>query len=33
MIKGYFVPAGYMGLVNGQYRLFASESDYLDFLK
>lgn len=32
MIKGYFVPAGYMGYVNGQYRLFASESDYLDFL-
>lgn len=33
MIKGYFTPAGYMGWVNGQYKLFASETDYLDYLK
>lgn len=32
-MKGYFVPDGYMGYVNGRYILFASESDYYDFVK
>ena len=29
-MKGYFSTDGYYGLVNGSYRLFASESDYFD---
>lgn len=32
MIKGYIVPEGYMGLVKGKYRLFASENDYLEYV-
>lgn len=32
-MKGYPVPAGYMGLVDGQWILFATESDYYDYLK
>lgn len=31
-MKGYFTYAGYMGLVNGVYILFASESDYLEYI-
>ena len=27
-MKGYYVQEGYMGMINGRYRLFASESDY-----
>ena len=27
-MKGYYVQEGYMGFINGRYRLFASESDY-----
>lgn len=33
MIKGYLVSVGYMGLVNDIYMLFATESDYLDFIR
>lgn len=32
-LKGYFVPAGFMGLVDGRYRLFATESDYYEFMR
>ena len=32
-MKGYFVDEGYMGLVNGRYRLFASESDYREYME
>lgn len=32
-MRGYYIPAGYMGLVNGKYMLFASESDYRDYLE
>lgn len=32
MNKGYYTPTGYMGYVGGRYVLFASESDYLEFL-
>lgn len=32
MIKGYVVPDGYMGLVKGKYQLFASETDYLEYV-
>lgn len=31
-MKGYFTPSGYMGLVDGIYKLFASESDYIDYM-
>lgn len=27
-MKGYPVDSGYMGYVNGEYMLFADESDY-----
>ena len=29
-MKGYFVSDGFMGYVDGQYLLFADESDYYD---
>lgn len=29
-MKGYHTNEGYMGLVEGEYMLFASESDYYD---
>ena len=32
-MKGYFVADGYMGLVNGAYRLFASESEYYEYME
>lgn len=32
-MKGYFVTEGYMGFVNGIYILFASESDYMEFME
>ena len=31
-MKGYNVPFGYMGLVNGEYMLFASEADYREYM-
>jgi len=32
IMKGYFVTAGYMGYVAGEYRLFASEEDYIEYM-
>lgn len=32
-MKGYVVASGYMGYVNGKYMLFASESDYKEWLE
>lgn len=32
-MKGYHTAAGYMGLVNGAYILFASEEDYREYLE
>ena len=32
-MKGYFVDEGYMGLVDGRYLLFASESDYREYIE
>lgn len=32
-MKGYPVGDGYMGLVDGTYILFASESEYSEFLE
>ena len=31
-MRGYFTASGYFGLVDGEYRLFASESDYYEFV-
>ena len=33
LLKGYFVSDGYMGYVDGQYQLFADESDYIDYIE
>ncbi len=32
-MKGYVIGDGYMGLVRGRYMLFATEEEYLDYLK
>ena len=32
-MKGYTVESGYMGLVDGRFVLFASESDYRDYME
>ena len=32
-MKGYTVGNGYMGFVGDRYILFASEADYLDYLR
>ncbi len=32
-MKGYTVADGYMGYVDGSYLLFASESDYRDYVE
>jgi hypothetical protein len=31
-MRGYYVPCGYMGWVVNRYMLFASESDYRDYM-
>ncbi len=32
-MKGYVIANGYMGYVNGSYLLFASESDYREYME
>lgn len=32
-MKGYYTINGYMGLVDGEYWLFASEADYMEWLE
>lgn len=32
-MKGYYVDAGYMGYVENQYILFASEADYREYME
>ena len=32
LVKGYFTGSGYKGLVDGEYMLFASESDYYSYI-
>lgn len=32
-MKGYVTSYGYMGLIAGQWVLFANESDYYEYLK
>jgi len=31
-VKGYNTAYGYMGYVDGEYKLFACEADYLDYI-
>lgn len=31
-MKGYFTSYGYMGLVEGEWILFATETDYYEYL-
>ena len=31
-MKGYYVSGGYMGLVDGDYMLFANEEEYRDYM-
>lgn len=33
MAKGYPTQTGYMGYVDGHYMLFATESEYYDYLQ
>lgn len=33
LMKGYFVHDGYMGYVDGEYRLFADETDYREYVQ
>ena len=33
MMKGDNVDGGYMGLVDGRFVMFASESDYRDYME
>ena len=32
-MKGYFISEGYMGYVDGEYVLFASEPDYREYME
>ena len=32
-MKGYTVESGYMGYVDGEYMLFASETDYVEYMQ
>lgn len=32
-MKGYTTENGYMGFVNGNYQLFASEADYKEWME
>lgn len=32
-MKGYYVMNGYMGYVDGDYMLFADESDYEEYME
>lgn len=29
-MKGYYISYGYMGFINGKYRLFATEEEYIE---
>ena len=31
-MKGYVVSNGYLGYVNGKYMLFATETDYIEYV-
>ena len=31
-MKGYVIDTGYMGYVDGEYELFATEADYYEYM-
>jgi hypothetical protein len=33
MTKGYLIYEGYMGYIDGHYMLFATESEYYDYIE
>ena len=33
VMKGYYTAEGYMGLVDGEYMLFACERDYKEYME
>lgn len=33
MPEGFYVENGYIGLVDGEWTLFATEEDYIEYLK
>lgn len=32
-MKGYYISYGYMGFINGKYRLFATEEEYIEIFR
>lgn len=32
-MKGYYTQTGYMGFVEGKYMLFASETEYYEYME
>ena len=32
IMDGYYTSYGYMGLINGEYMLFATENEYYEYL-
>ena len=32
-MDGYFTPFGFMGLVDGEYILFATDTDYYEYVE
>lgn len=32
-MKGYYTSYGYMGYINGKYRLFATETEYREYME
>lgn len=32
-MKGYYISNGYMGFIDGEYMLFASEEDYREYME
>lgn len=33
MLEGFYVSDGYVGLVDGKWMLFATEEDYIEYMK
>lgn len=32
-MRGYYIPSGYKGLVNGRWMLFATEAEYHEYME
>ena len=32
-MKGYYTSYGYMGYINGKYKLFATETEYKEYME